>query len=67
MREYFRNIREFRQSRHLELRTGETFYTNVEKGKALRKLDLTNCRVGKIAYDWKGTRLPSCVPIFKKV
>ena len=66
MREYFRDIREFSQSQHPELHTGETFYTNVEKGKDLRKLDLTNRRVGKTAYDWQGTRLSSCVPVFEK-
>lgn len=63
----YHNIGEFSQSRHPELCTGETFYTNVEKGKDLQKLDLTNRRVGKTAYDWQGNRLPSCVPVFEKV
>ena len=44
----YHNIGEFSQSRHPELCTGETFYTNVEKGKDLQKLDLTNRRVGKL-------------------
>ena len=63
----YHNIGEFSQSRHPELNSDETFYTNVEKGKDLQKLDLTNRRVGKIAYDWRGNRLPSCVPVFEKV
>jgi hypothetical protein len=67
MREYFHDIHKFSQSRHPELHADETFYTNVEKGKDLRKLDLTNRRVGKIAYDWQGKKLPSCVPVFEKV
>ena len=67
MREYFRDIREFSQSRHPELHSDETFYSNIEKGKDLRKLDLTNRRVGKTAYDWRGNTLPSCVPVFEKV
>ena len=66
MQGYFRDIREFRQCRHPELHIGETFYTNVEKGKDLRKLDLTNRRIGKTAYNWRGNRLPSCVPVFEK-
>lgn len=67
MREYCDNIQTFNQSQHPELHVGETFYTNVEKGKKLRKLDLTNRRVGITAYDWQGNRLPSCVPVFEKV
>ena len=61
------NTQRFNQNLHSELRPDEVFYTNIEKGKELRKLDLTNRRVGRIAYDWKGNILPSCVPIFEKV
>ena len=34
----YHNIGEFSQSRHPELRTGETFYTNVEKVKIYANL-----------------------------
>ena len=67
MQKYHFPIQEFSQSQHPELHIDETFYTNVKKGKDLRKLDLTNRRVGEIAYDWRGNILPSCVPVFKKV
>lgn len=67
MQEYYRDVRKFDQNQHSELRPDEVFYTNIEKGKELRRLDLTNRRVGRIAYDWKGSILPSCVPVFEKV
>lgn len=49
---------------HPELKPGEFFQTNISL-EYLHKKDLTNCRVGKIAYDVNGNITSNAVPIFK--
>ncbi|NOR85066.1 hypothetical protein GQ473_03025 [archaeon] len=51
-------------TRHPELKPGEFFQTNIPL-KCLHEKDLTNCRVGKIAYDVNGNITNNAVPIFK--
>lgn len=49
---------------HPELKPGEFFQTNISL-KCLHEKDLTNCRVGSIAYDIHGNITSNAVPIFK--
>jgi hypothetical protein len=49
---------------HPELKPGDFFQTNISF-KCLHEKDLTNCRVGSIAYDIHGNVTSDAVPIFK--
>ncbi|MCK5643838.1 MAG: hypothetical protein KAJ19_23770 [Gammaproteobacteria bacterium] len=49
---------------HPELKPGEFFQTNISL-EHLHEKDLTNCRIGSIAYDVAGNVTSNAVPIFK--
>ena len=63
---YIREQR-FYQRNHPELKPGETFYSNVNRGEELNKIDTSIFRIGSIAYNSKGSRLVSCAPVFHRV